>query len=62
MKSYNNKTKCRWFKICTKTQYAPNDETTKECLCNQWQKKEEYIMAEALKYFKIKDKEYIQEK
>lgn len=62
MKSYSNNTKCEWFKICSKAQYTPDDKTTEECLCNQWQKNEKCIMTEALRYFKIKDKEYIQEK
>lgn len=62
MKSYSNNTKCEWFKICSKAQYTPDDKTSEECLCNQWQKNERCIMTEALRYFKIKDKEYIQEK
>ena len=62
MKSYSNNTKCEWFKICSKAQYTPDDKTSEECLCNQWQKNERCIMTEVLRYFKIKDKEYIQEK
>lgn len=62
MKSYSTNTKCEWFKICSKAQYTPDDKTTEECLCNQWQKNEKCIMTEALRYFNIKDKEYIQEK
>ena len=62
MKSYSNNTKCEWFKICSKAQYTSDDKTSEECLCNQWQKNEKCIMTEALRYFKIKDKEYIQEK
>ena len=59
MKSYGDKTRCEWFGICSKALYSPNDKTTKECSYNQWQKEEQCLMTEALRYFKIKDKEYI---
>jgi len=62
MKSYSDKTRCEWFRICSKALYTPDDKTSEECLCNQWQKEERCLMTEALRYFKIKDKEYIQEK
>lgn len=38
MKSYNNKTKCEWYRICSKALYTPDDKTTEECLYNQWEK------------------------
>lgn len=62
MKSYSNKTRCEWFQICSKALYTPDDKTTEECLYYQWQKTEQCLMTEALRYFQIKDKEYIQEK
>lgn len=62
MKSYNNKTKCEWYRICSKALYTPDDKTTEECLYNQWEKTEQCLMTEAMKHFQIKDKEYIQKK
>ena len=60
VKSYNNTT-CSWYKTCSKALYTQNDKTSIECLCDQWNKTELCLMTEALRYYGIKDNEYIQE-
>lgn len=62
LKSYRNATKCDWFRICSKGLYTPDDKTSEECLYNQWGKTEQCLITESMRYFQIKDKEYIQER
>ena len=47
--------------LTIKFQYTPNDKTSIECLSDQWNKTELCLMTEALRYYGIKDNEYIQE-
>lgn len=63
LKSNKANAKCEWYRVCSKALYTSDDKTTKECLSNQWEKTEQCLMTEAMRYFKIiKDKKYIQKK
>ena len=52
---------CKWHKMCLKAQYTSDDKRSKECLFDQWNKTEQCLMTEVLRYYGIKENEYIQE-
>lgn len=60
LKSYTCNSTCDRFNRCCKARYTPDDITSEECLFNQWDKKEKCLMTESLRYYRIKDKTYIQ--
>ena len=57
----DNKKECKRYPICSSTMFIEGAkcDATEECLSSQWKKKESCVFTEALKYFWIKDKEYV---
>ena len=57
----DNKKECKRYPICSSTMFMEGAkcDATEECLSSQWKKKESCVFTEALKYFWIKDKEYV---
>jgi hypothetical protein len=54
-------TQCRRYDICKKGIYTdPDSPVTKECLNNQWDKRQRCIFTETLRYFRLDNKRFIQ--
>lgn len=50
---------CPWYHICKSTQYEATSKITIDCQKEQWKKKEECIMTQALLYYRIKNKDFL---
>lgn len=57
----DNKKECKRYPICSPTMFIKGVkcDATEECLSAQWDKKESCVFTETLRYFGIKDKEYM---
>lgn len=53
-------TTCGWYHNCDKNKYTEEDITSQECLYDQWEKKEDCLFVEILKFYGIRDKQYVQ--
>ena len=57
----DNKKECKRYPICSSTMFIEGAkcDATEECLSSQWKKKESCIFTETLRYFGIKNKNYM---
>lgn len=58
--STEKQTECTWYRNCKKMLYCEGDVTSQECLCNQWDKTEDCLMTESLRYYNLDNKSFIQ--
>ena len=62
----SQKTECSFYEICRKNQYLSEEErtsasvdvTSKECLYDQWNKKEECLMTKTFEFYHLKNKHF----